>query len=253
MPHQSLPPILNAQAALAPPRSASQSGGSQSIPDYLYRSPNSTDDKIERFKMELENEPAADEPFEPATKHPPHAQSASSAPASSAPSQRPAPPPANAPHTGSHLHPDLEELVAGANKGDPQSLTQIKTLLDENPENCMRLGNLAETAERLMFQRIAGNNQLVLESFRRKAAAMRDEISTPEDTPLVTLAVQRVIACWLQLQYLDVVDGTSQWTPIQATQWARRQESAERRYQVALKSLGLARRMTKGAPCTPRA
>ena len=65
---------------------------------------------------------------------------------------------------------------------------------------------------------------------------------------LVKLAIQRVIACWLQLQYLDAVEASSpQWTPTQATQWARRQESAERRYQVALKSLGLARRMTTGA------
>ena len=79
---------------------------------------------------------------------------------------------------------------------------------------------------------------------------MRKRISfgAMQDTFLVELAVQRVIACWLQLQYLDAVEAnSSQWTPTQATQWARRPESAERLYQVAVKSLGLARRITTGA------
>ncbi|MEX2170055.1 MAG: hypothetical protein WD851_12160 [Pirellulales bacterium] len=172
------------------------------------------------------------------------------------PNSKPAPsPPPTADSRKSQLPPQVAEFVALANEGDPEALAKLRTLLDENPQNWQLLGDLANTAEKLLFQRVAGQDQLALESLRRKAAALREEISAPEDTPLVKLAVQRVIACWLQLQYLDAVEASSpQWTPTQATQWTRRQESAERRYQVALKSLGLARRMmTTGANRAPSA
>jgi len=218
------------------------------LEDHAIRTPSSLDQEVARIQQELaveEGESYTGPARKSFVKPEPLARKATSK----------SPPAAPSTTSTTTLPPQLEQLRELANQGDAASLAALQQLLDENPENWQRLGDLASTAEKLLFQRVAGSDRLAIESLHRKANALREELTPADPTPLETLAIQRVIACWMQMQYLDAVEAsTPQWTPSQATQWARRQESAERRYQVAVKSLGLAqrlRKMSRREPATP--
>ena len=210
--------------------------------DASYRSPRPFDAKVERMKREMGAIPG-DEPCKGPEVQTAPQQNAQGADDRAAPISKKKPPES----ASSQLPPEVAELTARANQGDSEALKKLRSLLDNNPQKWQQLGDLARAAEKLLFERVAGNDQLAVEALRRKADSLRQELSSHDNTPLEKLAIQRVIACWLQLQYLDATAASSpQWSASQATQWARRQESAERRYQVAMKSLGLARRMAKG-------
>jgi len=63
-------------------------------------------------------------------------------------------------------------------------------------------------------------------------------------SPLMRLSVQRVVATWLEVQHTAMACASADAAHAVKHQWAKRQESAERRYQLALRSLDLARRIS---------
>jgi hypothetical protein len=139
---------------------------------------------------------------------------------------------------------EFSRLVAHANAGDSGAMVKLRELLDNRPEIWQRVGDLAAHAELLMVNLIAAGNKLMAESLQRKLREMRAELIEPATSMLERMAIDRVLACWLQLQYTDnVVNKASGGTLPNANFQLKRQDAAHKRYGAAVKSLADLRRL----------
>ena len=137
----------------------------------------------------------------------------------------------------------LRGLAAKANTGDNTALTKLREILDTHPEIWLTIGNLGSHAELAMIDLVSRGNLLMFESMRRHIAQLKVELLGANPSPLELLTVQRIVANWLHLQFADRACATADSGQVQTNAWAKRLEMAERRYQIALKSLKLVRQM----------
>ena len=146
--------------------------------------------------------------------------------------------------TGLPTEGDFKLLVTRANTGDATALTQLRELLDARPEIWQRIGDLAKHAETLMVDLISAGNKLMAESLHRTLKEMKAELLGPGTSMLERMAVERLLACWLQLQYTDSVVGKSEGgTLANANFQLKRQNAADNRYHAAVKALAELRRL----------
>jgi hypothetical protein len=145
----------------------------------------------------------------------------------------------------------LQSLVKRAEQGDESALPTLRAALDANPWIWERYGDLAQQSQAAWLQLIAGPNLLLRESVERKAAQLRAELAGPGPSPLERLLVERVIACWLQVQYADAAyaQQTSP-SPGQHTAALKRQAGSHQRYLHSIKTLATVRKLLKPAPST---
>jgi hypothetical protein len=137
----------------------------------------------------------------------------------------------------------FRQLVQRVNAGDEQALQDLRDILDTCPGVWQHVGNLAAHAEMSLIRMIAGKDRLLLESLQRSAAEMRAELSRPDASELEKLAVQRVVACWLQLQHADAASAAPDQSLQQGKFWAQEQDRAHRRYLTAVKQLTTLRQL----------
>jgi len=154
-------------------------------------------------------------------------------------------PPQNKPQDVQHL----EALVKRARQGDESALPELRQLLDRCPQLWKRCGDLAAQAQQGWLNLVGGVDLLCKESLRRQLDEMRLELSGPNPTPLESLLVQRILACWVQVSFADALAAHAQErqaAPSGLRHLQKRQESAGRCLTEAVKQLALARRMAQG-------
>ena len=144
----------------------------------------------------------------------------------------------------------LEGLVSRAMRGDREVLPALRDALDRHPALARQAGDLAARAEDAWLDLLAGQDLFTAEAVRRRLAALRAELAGPQPSPLERLVVDRIAACFLQLQYADVTyalarDPGASVAALREMQ--RRQEGAERRYQAALRQLAVIRKLLRPA------
>jgi hypothetical protein len=145
----------------------------------------------------------------------------------------------------------LQSLVKRAEQGDESALPELRAALDTNPWIWQRYGDLAQQVQAAWLQLIAGPNLLLRESVERKAEQLRAELAGPEPSPLEKLLVERVIACWLQVQYADAAYAQqASPSPGQHTAALKRQAGSHQRYLHSIKTLATVRKLLKPAPST---
>lgn len=133
---------------------------------------------------------------------------------------------------------EFAELVRRANAGDDNALAMMRQTLDSNPEIWESVGNLATHAQLSMVNLIANGNKLVSESLLRKAEQMKTELAGPSPSKLESLAVERIVACWLEMEYLATAYPVAKGETLGQARFALKQkESSERRFNAAMKSL----------------
>ena len=133
---------------------------------------------------------------------------------------------------------EFAELVKRANAGDDNALAMMRQTLDSCPEIWESVGNLATHAQLSMVKLIAGDNRLVSESLLRKAEQMKTELSSPSPSKLEDLAIERIVACWLEMEYLATTYPVAKGDTLGQARFALKQkESSERRFNAAMKSL----------------
>jgi len=133
---------------------------------------------------------------------------------------------------------DFAELVKRANAGDDDALAMMRKTLDSNPEIWQSVGDLAKHAQQSMVKLIAGGNMLVSESLLRKAEQMKGELAGTSPSKLEKLAVERIVACWLEMEYLATTYPVAKGETLGQARFALKQkESSERRFNAAMKSL----------------
>ena len=138
-------------------------------------------------------------------------------------------------------------LVDAANKGDPDALKRLREVLDCNPQIWQRIGDLAAHARLTLVRLIANGDKLLFESIQRQARDMESQLLGTSPSLLERLSVQRVVACWLQLQYADAMVCTANDQLAQAKFWSVHQDRAHRRYTSAIKQLTAVRQLLLGS------
>jgi hypothetical protein len=130
----------------------------------------------------------------------------------------------------------FEHARQRANKGDRKAQEALKKCLDRQ-QLWDRFGDLADHAERSLIARASGGEWLTGEAIRRKVAKMRRELAGASPSPLEELAVRRLVACWLNLQDVQMQSVQRQQDLGWAKFWLKRLEVAHKLYKSAEQSL----------------
>lgn len=140
---------------------------------------------------------------------------------------------------------DISAIVKRAEAGDTSALPALREVLDQKPQLVEDIGNLALQAERSLIDAMSGNNLMAKESLRRKLTSLRGDLAGVDPTPLERLLVERVVACWLQVQYADILyaQRLNKGELANISHIERLQEKAHNRYISAIKALAQIRRL----------
>ena len=143
-------------------------------------------------------------------------------------------------------HAEFKLLVDQANGGDRNALEALRRLLDDNPQIWQRVGDLAVHAELALISLVAGADNLMAESLKRSLEDLRAQLGADSASPLERMAIGRVVACWLQLQHVDVLTDKATPGSHAAKFLLQRQAQADRAYHAAIKSLTSIRQLLPG-------
>jgi hypothetical protein len=137
------------------------------------------------------------------------------------------------------------QLIGLAERGDSKALVEVRQLFDLAPERWSAFGDVAANAQQSWVRVVSGENELVNEAVHRQLDRMKAELAGPSPTPLEGLLVDRILTCWIALQYAETIyaQNMSKLSINQAEFHQRRLDRAQRRYLDAIKGLVLVRRM----------
>jgi hypothetical protein len=91
----------------------------------------------------------------------------------------------------------------------------------------------------MLIQKIAGTNAALSESLHRRCDELRAELLGHSSTLLEQAAADQVVYCWLGTHLLDARYGVISDDPTTAGKVDKLRNSAQRRYDSALRSLQL--------------
>jgi hypothetical protein len=139
---------------------------------------------------------------------------------------------------------ELDKILKRAQKGDASTLPALREVL-KNPALVDAFGgDLARQAELSFVRAAAGDNLLFQEALPRKLELLRAELAGPNPTPVERLLVERVVACWLQVQDADVRYAQAKNLSLEwGEYYQRRMDRAHKRYLSAIKTLALVRKL----------
>lgn len=133
---------------------------------------------------------------------------------------------------------EFSALVKRANAGDQPALAEMRGILDDNPEIWRRMGDLATYARESLLRLISDGDELIRESVRRTADELLSTFVNDNTSPIERLASERVVACWLESEYVSMMHAVPQGATIQQQKYhLSLKSSAQRRYDQALRSL----------------
>jgi hypothetical protein len=139
---------------------------------------------------------------------------------------------------------EIRTLLERARSGDATDLEALREALDRYPEIWQAYGNLAKHARDALIEQIAGVDLALVESLSRQVEAMKAELAGPAPSPLETLLIDRIVACWIQIGHADLAAAQAKDVSIQQANYNRkRQDSAHRRYLTAAGALAMTRRL----------
>jgi len=139
---------------------------------------------------------------------------------------------------------EIRDLLERARRGDADALPGLRAALDGHPEVWRSYGDLAAHAQAAWIGLIGGPDLALGEALGRRAAALRAELAGPASTPIEALLAERVVACWLQVNYSDAAAAQAGGVSLKQAAFAQqRQDAAHRRYLTALGALATVRRL----------
>jgi hypothetical protein len=138
------------------------------------------------------------------------------------------------------------EIIKRAQSGDEEAMPMLRGMLDQVPAIREVLGaDLERTVECSISKSLGGEDNLAFhEAMKRKLAALREDLEGPSPSPTERLLVDRIVACWLQMQEADLrYAQTGNCSFAQANYHLRRQDCAHRRFLSAMKTLATIRKL----------
>jgi hypothetical protein len=147
---------------------------------------------------------------------------------------------------------ETRAVLERAHRGHTDALGELRAALDQHPEIWQSYGDVARHAPGAWIGLIAGSDLAWKESLGRQVESMRAELAGPAPSPLEALLVARIVACWLQASYADAAVAQAGPISLRQADYARkRQDSAHRRYLMAIGSLATTRRLLGSAAGSP--
>jgi hypothetical protein len=139
----------------------------------------------------------------------------------------------------------LAKVMDKAAQGDASTIPIIRNALAKNPKIVDLLGgNVAKAAQDSFVYALAGKDLVFRESLLAKLESLRGELNGPNPSAVERLLVERVVACWLQVQDADLRYSKAKEVSFnQANYDLRRMNGAHKRYLSALKTLAAVRKM----------
>jgi hypothetical protein len=121
-------------------------------------------------------------------------------------------------------------------------MTALRPLLNQAPGAWEMAGNLAIRAENALVNVAAGKNEVLREALTGKLAKLKEELGG--GTPLERLLVERLVACWLNVYYVNALyarcmNGVT-WAE---SEYFQRRQGAHRQYLSAIRTLAQVRRL----------
>lgn len=141
----------------------------------------------------------------------------------------------------------LQSIMSRAREGDKTVLPKLQRLLDLKPE-IWRVGHdLVTMSELAWLKRLSAGDLLALESFRRQVQQIKLDLIGHTPTPLEKLLADRIIAAWLAAQDAEICEASNESSGGKlAAMRLKRLESANKRFNAAIKALAMVQRLANG-------
>ena len=139
---------------------------------------------------------------------------------------------------------ETSELITMSSQGDEAACKVLYARMEANGTVDTFVESLTQTAYMVRQQR--HKNPVVNEAFRRKMKQMREDLGAKTGTALEKLLIERIVLCWDHLNDMEL-RYTKQMAESMSLEKAvyvqKSLDRAEARYQAAIKSLAVVRRL----------
>ncbi len=143
----------------------------------------------------------------------------------------------------------IRAVLERARSGDSSALPAIRKALDDHPEIWEQYGALTTRVHRSWIELIGGTDLALKESLTRQLESMRGRLAGADPSPLESLLVERILACWLQSSYADTAAARSHGLSLKQIKFTtKRQEIAHRSYLSAIATLAMTRKLLTETP-----
>ena len=123
---------------------------------------------------------------------------------------------------------ELKALSEAANQGDQAALERLRSALDRSPEIWHRLGDIAGRIRQQLMLMITHGDHLRMESLQRQLADIRSKLGWTDGSTIERLAIDRLLACWLQQQLAAKMLLEAEAGSNNARYWLRYQAQCDR-------------------------
>jgi hypothetical protein len=140
---------------------------------------------------------------------------------------------------------EIRALLKRTRAGDMSTVPVVRRMLENPAAVRMFGGELAEEVIGSFTRSLAGENIGAREAVGKKIELLRAELLGENPTPVERLLVERVVACWLQVQdaELRAAQGQNDATYRQRDFYQRRMDATNRRFLAAVRTLALVRKL----------
>ncbi|VTR92843.1 Uncharacterized protein OS=Singulisphaera acidiphila (strain ATCC BAA-1392 / DSM 18658 / VKM B-2454 / MOB10) GN=Sinac_7624 PE=4 SV=1 [Gemmata massiliana] len=139
---------------------------------------------------------------------------------------------------------ELRALLKRTQAGDETTVPVVRKMLSNPASLRMFGGKLADQVVSSFIKAMGGDNVGFREAVLKKLEQMRAELLGESSTPIERVLVERVVACWLQVQdaELRAAQGQKDASIKQADFHQRRMDATNKRFLAAVKGLALVRK-----------
>ena len=142
---------------------------------------------------------------------------------------------------------ELRVLVDRAENGDCEALERLKAdYADRVAPYLQKTGDLAARVQGHLIHTAAGKNLVLQEALESRILQMKRDLAGPDPSPLESILVERVTACWLQMCHAEgvyVQNLKKLKNPKADAFFQRRLDHTHRRLLSAIKALAQVRKM----------
>lgn len=139
---------------------------------------------------------------------------------------------------------EINAIIRKAEKGDAPALEEVRGMFARAGTADMLGGNIAREALRLLVKKATGENPVIKEATERKFDELRAELLGPSPTALERLLVERVVATWYHLHYVEALYGGRESTSLALGLYYQKSiTAAQKRYLDAIKGLAEVRKL----------
>lgn len=150
----------------------------------------------------------------------------------------------------------MQRLSNEAEAGDKAALKKLRREVREaSPGVVGRIADLSGSYRRMLAKTASGNDPMHKAGLERRCEMLEAEIAGPRPNPLERLLAERVVSCWLLVELMEALLASQLYTgtekrvsPGYLLKMAKIQESANRRYLAAIKTLAQVRKLQSNTP-----